>query len=90
MKRITNFWLLVILSCCSVSGYAQNANITQGCEPLTVQFTAPAGGGSWFWDFDDGATSTLENPENTYTDPGSYTVEFSESPGGPIVGTIND
>ncbi|MFT5279453.1 MAG: gliding motility-associated-like protein [Bacteroidia bacterium] len=88
MKRILSFWLLIVLIGVAVSSHAQTANTTQGCEPLTVQLTAPAGGASWFWVFDDGATANLENPENTYTDPGDYIVEYSATPGGTIIGTI--
>ncbi|MEP7167881.1 MAG: PKD domain-containing protein [Bacteroidota bacterium] len=29
---------------------------------------------SWFWDFGDGNTSTLQNPSHTYSNPGSYNV----------------
>jgi len=29
---------------------------------------------SWFWDFGDGQTSTLQNPVHLYAIPGSYTV----------------
>jgi PKD repeat protein len=29
---------------------------------------------TWFWDFDDGETSTEENPEHYYEEPGIYTV----------------
>lgn len=51
--------------------------------------SVPAGGGvvnftdastssttisSWFWDFGDGNTSTMQNPNNTYAASGTYTV----------------
>ncbi len=29
---------------------------------------------SWFWDFGDATTSTLQNPAHTYAAPGTYTV----------------
>jgi PKD repeat protein len=29
---------------------------------------------SWFWDFGDGNTSTMQNPSHTYAMPGMYTV----------------
>ncbi|MBI2967723.1 MAG: PKD domain-containing protein [Bacteroidetes bacterium] len=29
---------------------------------------------SWLWDFGDGSTSTLQNPNHTYANPGLYTV----------------
>ena len=67
---------------------AQTADITQGCIPLEVQFTAPPGTASWYWEFQDGASSTLENPINTFTTPGTYEVEFSQTVGGSVEGTI--
>ena len=57
-----------------------SANHTVGCAPLTVQFTdlstavAPAVLNSWFWDFGDGTTSTLQNPSHVYSLPGVYSV----------------
>ncbi|MEP7196252.1 MAG: PKD domain-containing protein [Saprospiraceae bacterium] len=32
--------------------------------------------GSWFWDFGDGNTSTLQNPEHTYDSAGIYKVSL--------------
>lgn len=69
-------------------GYGQTANITQGCFPLTVSFTAPGGQSGHFWDFADGATSTLPNPSNTFLNAGTYVVEFRNSANGPVVGTV--
>jgi PKD repeat protein len=34
---------------------------------------------SWFWDFGDGNTSTLQNPTHTYTATGLYTVKLVTS-----------
>ncbi len=34
---------------------------------------------SWFWNFGDGFTSTLQNPSHTYADTGSYTVTLITS-----------
>jgi gliding motility-associated-like protein len=31
---------------------------------------------SWTWDFDDGTSSTAQNPQHTFTDPGSYVVQL--------------
>jgi len=47
-----------------------------GLKPLNVQFTDMTQGtvSSWFWDFGDGETSTLQNPTHTFTDEGSYSV----------------
>lgn len=52
-----------------------SVNITEGCEPLTVQFTdqSPALGGTTYeWNFDDGSVSFLNNPSHTYNFQGSY------------------
>ncbi|MBW6514283.1 MAG: SBBP repeat-containing protein [Candidatus Syntrophosphaera sp.] len=58
------------------------ANITEGLEPLTVQFTDASiiGAGpiiAWLWDFGDGNQSVLPNPSHTYLDSGVYTVSLS-------------
>lgn len=58
-----------------------------GVFPLTVQFTdtSQPGGGitSWLWDFGDGATSSEQSPQHTYTAPGDFTVRLTVSgPGG--------
>lgn len=57
-----------------------SVNNQSGCFPLRVQFTdlSTAGSGntnvSWNWDFGNGTTSTLQNPQITYTSAGSFTV----------------
>ena len=53
-------------------------DVTSGDAPLTVNFTdnstdSPT---SWAWDFGDGNTSTAQNPSNTFTTPGTYTVSL--------------
>lgn len=54
------------------------ANGNSGCAvPATVHFSstvAPSGAYSYAWDFGDGGTSTLSNPDHTYTTAGNYTV----------------
>lgn len=63
--------------------YSQTANftasLTQGCSPVVVRFQDQSTGGitSWFWDFGNGATATLQNPSTTYFTPGSYTVTLT-------------
>ena len=51
-------------------------NWTNTSNELTSTFTDITTGGatSWFWDFGDGNTSTLQNPTHTYSAPGNYTV----------------
>jgi len=55
------------------------ANVTAGVAPLTVRFTdtSTENPSSWLWTFDDGATSTDQNPTHTYTSPGNHTVTLS-------------
>jgi hypothetical protein len=50
--------------------------LLNGAMPLGVN------GGSYLWDFGDGATSTLENPTHTYAGPGSYAVCVTVSAAG--------
>ncbi|MCU0631571.1 MAG: SBBP repeat-containing protein, partial [Methanolinea sp.] len=56
------------------------ANPTSGCPaPLFVQFTDTSTHDptSWAWTFGDGGTSTLQNPNHTYTLPGTYNVTLT-------------
>lgn len=50
-------------------------DISAGCEPLTVSFTNNSDyGNEYYWDFDDGNTSTEFEPTHTFVDPGAYQV----------------
>lgn len=56
-----------------------SADNTCGSSPLKIQFTAegydPDGGTiSFQWDFDDGSTSTKQNPAHVFEDVGRYHV----------------
>lgn len=60
---------------------------------LTVVFTSTAtDANTWFWDFGDGSTSTIENPWHTYATAGSYTVTFvvTNDCGADITSTVVD
>jgi len=87
IKFIKICFLIISLSFIG-NGYGQTADITEGCFPLTVQFTAPGVFPTYFWDFKDGASSTLQNPSNTFITAGTYVVEFKETIAGPIIGTV--
>ncbi len=52
---------------------------TSGEVPLTVKFTDQSTGtiDSWSWSFGDGNTSTDQNPSNTYTKEGVFTVALT-------------
>lgn len=81
MRRKTALTLLFLF--CIVLSYAQTANFTtsttSGCSPLVVNFQDLSTGNptSWFWDFGNGATATLQNPSTTYFIPGTYTVTLT-------------
>lgn len=51
------------------------ASFTPGCAPVNVDFQSnyPANT-SFFWDFGNGTTSTLANPQYLYTIPGNYDI----------------
>jgi PKD repeat protein len=55
------------------------AATASGCSPLVVNFLDSSSGNPtiWFWDFGNGATSTLKNPSTTYFIPGKYTVTLT-------------
>lgn len=56
---------------------AFSASQTTGCSPLSVQFSnASTGAVSYYWDLGNGNTSSLANPTNLYTLPGSYTIRL--------------
>lgn len=59
------------------------ADVTSGAPPLTVQFTDTSTNTptSWAWDFGDGGTSTDQNPEYVYADPGVYDVALTATNG---------
>lgn len=67
-------------------------NRSQGCSPLTVQFTDASNGAvSWTWHFGDGNTSTARNPQHTYQGNGIYSVTLiAVFPGGCIDTTVYD
>jgi PKD repeat protein len=49
-----------------------------GKAPLSVQFTDRSIGSptSWNWDFGDGTTSIVQNPEHTFTSGGAFDVKL--------------
>ncbi|MEM6272030.1 MAG: PKD domain-containing protein [Bacteroidota bacterium] len=83
-----NYLFSLLLLVLPVIGLAQptaifTATPVSGCSPLVVQFTDQSTGPvtSWFWDFGNGNTSTLQNPAAVYVTPGTYTVTLTVSDG---------
>lgn len=79
-----NILLSVFFSVCSFTiAQSQTVNFTAsttgGCSPLLVTFTDSSTGNptGWYWDFGNGATSTLKNPSTTYFATGNFTVSLT-------------
>jgi PKD repeat protein len=54
-----------------------STSVSAGFAPLKVQFINETPGSSAYeWNFDDGSISSLEFPEHTFTQPGTYVVSF--------------
>ena len=59
----------------TVSGAMPVSSYTFTSNQLAYTFTSTSTGAtSYFWNFGDGNTSTLQNPTHTYATPGTYTV----------------
>jgi len=60
------------------------ANPPDGIIPLDVAFTFTGSGAStYLWNFGDGSTSTLQDPQHTYLAAGTYNVMLIISTGSP-------
>ena len=54
-----------------------DADSKEGCYPMTINFQdLSLNAVSWLWDFGDGNTSTLADPQHVYTQPGKYSVKL--------------
>lgn len=67
------------------------ASSNAGCAPLTVAFTAPAGMTSYYWDFDNGGSSTDANPSGVIfaTPKNPYTVTLRACKTCPVLHTTS-
>ena len=92
--RVREVWNIISIDPCLEYGYGEtedyNVNITPGFPPEadfiyagdpTVNFTdiSSHSPNSWAWDFDDGGTSTLQNPSHTFALNGTYNVCLTAS-----------
>ena len=57
------------------------ADVTNGCDNLTVHFTDLSNNNptSWLWEFGDGQTSTEQNPVHVYSQSGVYSVSLTST-----------
>lgn len=88
----TLYKLLFTISFLTIGTYftsAQTANFVEGCVPLEVNFSPPAGQTDFFWDFKDGtAGSTEASPSHIFSSPGIYEVSLNEGTAGGEIGTV--
>lgn len=66
----------------SSSNVPPTADFTYSATDLTVDFTDSSTDPdgiivSWYWDFGDGNTATIQNPSHTYAADGTYTVTLT-------------
>jgi immune inhibitor A len=58
-----------------------SVSFSHSANDLVVTFTSsPVGGDSQYsyaWDFDDNSTSNIQNPNHTFTQAGTYSVELT-------------
>ncbi|MDR2927006.1 MAG: PKD domain-containing protein, partial [Cytophagaceae bacterium] len=57
---------------------AFDVDVTEGCYPLSVEFTnlSESGANAYEWDFNDGTTSASRNVFHTFEQPGVYNVQL--------------
>ena len=60
---------VVIYDLCA---YTINDTIYSGIPTDPINFYSSSYGSSYFWDFGDGVTSTLQSPQHIYTNSGTY------------------
>ena len=89
MSRVVNFWLVFFLLCCMTRpALAQcvvhaNFGYTGTCQGLAAHFsdsTTFNSGNSitnWNWNFGDGNTSGLANPDHVYATTGNFSVTLT-------------
>src|SRR5438270_12297117 len=70
-KNLASLKILMLMAFCVAFQFTKAQEVVQasfsnfdfkGCVPIKIQFTDNSAGGptSWFWDFGDGHTSTLQ------------------------------
>ncbi|HPQ20328.1 MAG TPA: PKD domain-containing protein [Saprospiraceae bacterium] len=82
MKKI---FFILIFAAILMQLKAQQADVTVGCSPLSVNFTAPDTLSEYFWELGTG-NSSLQNPTALYVNTGIVVVRLFEGEGGPQIG----
>lgn len=61
---------------CPIADFRVDNNVSPVSIPVSFTNLSQSAT-SYFWDFGDGNTSTATNPQHTYQDAGTYSVELS-------------
>jgi gliding motility-associated-like protein len=87
-------FLLLFITLFSVTAFASidpsfTPSTNEGCPPLLVSFTNNTNGNaaSYFWDFGNGNTSTLQNPSAMFNTTGTYRVTLIAREGNTVDST---
>ncbi|HIO68215.1 MAG TPA: PKD domain-containing protein, partial [Flavobacteriales bacterium] len=95
LKNMLRLLLTTALSSFVISATAQGPSasfvqdISSSCIPLTVSFTSTSTNAStYYWDFGNGNTSTLESPTNVYVNAGIYDVKLIATNSGGVSDTL--
>lgn len=76
-NKVTTIQNVALLPNIPVANFS--ADVTNSCTG-TINFfdeSITSAGSTYFWDFGDGDTSTLQNPSHTYTTSGTFTVSLT-------------
>ena len=81
------YWQLILfIYFFKINGFFSQVNasfssdVVVGCSPLVVNFINTSSNSiSYFWDFNNGSTSILNNPSATFINPGFYTIKLVAS-----------
>lgn len=76
------------------AAFTTSPSPAQGLAPLVVQFTDASTPGTaaivaWQWDFGDGNGSSDQNPQHTYTTPGSYQITLTVTDAATLQDLVN-
>jgi len=87
MNILAKSYLSALLLMFNLSLWSQSADVVRGCPDLQVQFSGPAQS-NYFWDFRDGTSSELQDPQHIFRSAGNYAVTLYDTEGGTETGQV--
>ena len=58
------------------AGFTYTPSSPASAQTVTFSDASSGGASTWFWNFGDGGTGTIENPSHVYSTAGTYTVSL--------------